>query len=114
MLAYIAIAALIIAVYITVNHFGDFSRSQKRLFILLGFVLFGAAVAIERYNDTSRAQLHDVLYAFDHNYTVVCGEQNVSKQYFNYSAGGHSFLGRETTPYAGKIISAYVCNLVKE
>ena len=109
MIGYIAIAVFITTVYLAIDKFTDFSRIKKVLITLASFILLAMLYQYESFNDRQRQNTYTLLLAYENNKTLSCNDMEVNKKNFNYSSGGHSFLGKATAPYSNAIVSIFEC-----
>jgi len=59
-------------------------------------------------NNTINQKRAEVIYAYDHNQTIICNGIKVNKENFVYDYATQSFLGQDE--YRGKIISLRDCD----
>lgn len=111
-MAYVYLFIAVAAFYAAIHRFTELQTKQKLLGSAVFFALVLAIVWFETHNDNQRDKVHQLVFAFEHNKTLVCQEDVlVNKENFNYSIGGHSFLGRANTSVKGLIIPISTCKI---
>ena len=111
-MAYVYLFIAVAAFYAAIHRFTKLQTKQKLLGSAVFFVIVLAIVWFETHNDNQRDKVHQLVFAYEHGQILVCQEtQEVHKDLFNYSVGGHSFLGKAKTSVKGLIIPISTCKI---
>lgn len=101
---------IVIGLFFTMLHyFTELGMKQKTLVTAFVLLVVGGAVAFDRFKTAQREHIQEVEVRFGLHKTLTCGAVEVSDANFSYSVGTQSFIGRDGTPHAGRIISAVQC-----
>lgn len=98
-----------IAVFMWMHYFTALSTKNKGLITLIVTLAMANAALINFMNDKEGELASVAQLKFDNNQTLVCGDVNVSVEYFTYSVGTQSFIGNKGSRYDSKILSASEC-----
>jgi len=101
---------LIVFLFFGVMHFfTELTLRQKAVTTLLLLLFISAAIYYNALQDKTAVQLRDAMLRFNQNKSLTCGTLEVNSTNFTLSVGTQTFIGREKSDYAGKMVSASEC-----
>lgn len=103
----------LIGLYWALHRFTDLETLYKISTVTVLALLIIAAYLFESHNSKAEERDLSLSFHFDHNGTLVCQGKEISKKLYNYSVGGHSFLGKKGTTVFGAIIPMDSCEIKK-
>ncbi len=112
MIYFYIVLALFLA-YVALHRFTDLKTEHKIFSALLIAALVAAFYLFETHNTKQQERNLELTFHFEHNGTLECGSRLVHKRLYNYSVGGHSFLGKKHTRVFGQIIPIDSCEIKK-
>ena len=108
-MAYIAGIVIVGLFFIVLHYFTELSKSQKLIVTtILTAIILGAII----YNNISNAQrdkMLSVVTKFRQSKTIICKGISVNDVNYSLSIGTFTFIGKESTPNYGIMISATDC-----
>lgn len=101
---------LIVFLFFGVMHFfTELTLRQKTTTTLLLLLFVTAALYYNALQDNKAAHLRDVMLRFNQNKSLTCGTLEVNSTNFTLSVGTQTFIGKEKSDYAGKMVTASEC-----
>lgn len=101
---------VVVFLFFSALHYFTALTMVQKLGVTAGLLLLvGGAVAYDAYAEKQRAHIREVEVRYGLHETLQCNGMEVNDTNYSYSVGTQSFIGREGTANAGRIISAVQC-----
>lgn len=101
---------LIVALFFGVMHFfTELNTKQKGISTLIVLAFIMGALFYNHLQNENAAHLRDVMLRYNQGKTLQCGDLTVEKTNFSLSVGTQTFIGRDASEEAGKMVSASEC-----
>ena len=108
-MAYI-LGLVIVALFFGVMHFfTELNVKQKVTATVLVLAFVMGALFYNNLQSTNAQHVRDVMLRYNQGQNLKCGELDVTKVNFSLSVGTQTFIGRQESPHAGKMIAASEC-----
>ena len=108
-MAYI-LGLVIVGLFFGVMHFFtelDVKQKVTATIIVLAFVM--GALFYNNLQSQKAEQVRDVMLRYNQDKNIKCGDLDVTKINFSLSVGTQTFIGRQESTHAGKMVSASEC-----
>ena len=95
--------------FLVLHNFTELDHKSK---FIVAVVLAGVILMMYLFNvymDNQRDLVTAVELKYHQNKTLTCKGIEVNQSNFSYSVGTQTFIGRESTPHYGQLISATEC-----
>lgn len=108
-MAYI-LGLVIVALFFGVMHFfTELDVKQKAISTLLVLSFVMGALFYNNLQSTNAEHVRDVMLRYNQGKNLKCGELDVTKINFSLSVGTQTFIGRQESIHAGKMVAASEC-----
>jgi|LGOV01.1.fsa_nt_gb hypothetical protein len=101
---------VIVALFFGVMHFyTELNVRQKVIATLLVLSFVMGALFYNNLQSENAEHVRDVMLRYNQGENLQCGDLDVTKTNFSLSVGTQTFIGRQESSYAGKMVSASDC-----
>ncbi len=101
---------IIVALFFGVMHyFTELNSRQKTISTLLVLAFIMGALYYNHLQNENAAHLRDVMLRYNQGKTLQCGGLSVARENYSLSIGTQTFIGREGSDEAGKMVPASEC-----
>ena len=108
-MAYI-LGLVIVGLFFGVMHFfTELNAKQKMIATLLVLSFVMGALFYNSLQSQKAEQVRDVMLRYNQGKNIKCNDLDVTKINFSLSVGTQTFIGRQESTHAGKMVSASEC-----
>ena len=108
-MAYI-LGLVVVALFFGVMHFfTELNVKQKITATLLVLAFVMGALFYNNLQKTNAEHVRDVMLRYNQDKNIRCGDLDVTKINFSLSVGTQTFIGRQESTHAGKMVAASEC-----
>ena len=108
-MAYI-LGLVIVALFFGVMHFfTELDVKQKMTATVLVLVFIMGALLYNNLQNSNAEHVRDVMLRYNQGENLRCGDLDVTKITFSLSVGTQTFIGRQESTHAGKMVAASEC-----
>lgn len=101
---------VIVALFFGVMHFyTELNVKQKLTSTIVVAAVITGALFFNMMQSAKAEHVRDVMLRYNQGQNLICGELDVTKTSFSLSVGTQTFIGRQESSHAGKMVAASEC-----
>ena len=108
-MAYIAGVIVVGFFFLALHYFTEVTKHQKIIITAVILVVVLGAIGFNAYTASQREQMMSVVTKFNQSKSVKCNGIDVNNSNYTLSIGTYIFIGKESTPNYGQMISVSNC-----
>ena len=96
--------------FLALHYFTDLDNTQKWWVTTIVLAILAMAVMFNEYQSNLSKKTRSIATKFNQGKNIKCDDINITNEFYTLSVGTYTFIGKESTPNAGDMISVSDCD----